>query len=865
VEDRTIEPNPCGVTVIEGPNEIGKSSLAEAIDLIFEHMDTTSKREVRSAQPADRDVGPEIEVDVETGPYRFTYFKRFLKRQETTLTVTAPKPESSTGREAHDRVRAILSETMDTNLWKALCVVQGASVAQADLTNAASLSEALDRAAGGEVAGERERTVYDAIHQEFSLYFTDGDSERKPLSDARQATKAAAAEVERMERELQSINDLVQRSARLENDVTELASQVDEARKNMERRQGEREDVERQEEHVRGIEETCQRAIDAEKRASKDAADRDALMERVKLAEKIVADLQKQAAESQPTLEAARETEDLLRSKLQQATESAKRASELVTVLAGDIDFHKDKLDLDLLSERRQKIDSWQSKKAAATDLLEHNQATDKLLNRLKTLSRDLDRAEAQLDAGSPKLLVKALDDISLEIDGKRLDLAKGKHHEASVGERVKLRIPHVAVVEVSAGTSLDEIVQRRDALREKVSEALEQAGVASVEEAERANLAQRDAERVVDDAVAAIKDNLRDLTFEEMLGKIERLTSKIETYPRSRSAGLAMPKNLDHARAEKKDAEAAAELAEKSMKALQAKHDAADKLYRELHERAQSRSVELRVEMKTLDERRSELAVARDHSSDAAITRAAEDAKSEARNSRHVLQEARRELDGRDPARIRELAENATTSCRRMSETLRRREDEKNGVVANLELLGEQGIYESLEDARSRLDHAEREHASVLAKAAAAAILWKTMKRKRDEARRAYAAPLRDSIIRLGRYIFDGSFTVELDETLAIVQRTLGGKTLPFDSLSVGAKEQLGLMTRLACSQIVDPDDGVPLIFDDTLGHTDPDRLEGMGAMLSHAGSRSQIIVLTCTPGRFRHIGAARTISLAG
>ena len=78
-----------------------------------------------------------------------------------------------------------------------------------------------------------------------------------------------------------------------------------------------------------------------------------------------------------------------------------------------------------------------------------------------------------------------------------------------------------------------------------------------------------------------------------------------------------------------------------------------------------------------------------------------------------------------------------------------------------------------------------------------------------------------------------------------------------------MGAQEQLSLLSRVACALTVDPADGAPLIFDDTLGNSDPDRLEAMGAMLAQAGEQCQMIVLTCTPDRFRHIGGATMISL--
>ncbi len=76
-----------------------------------------------------------------------------------------------------------------------------------------------------------------------------------------------------------------------------------------------------------------------------------------------------------------------------------------------------------------------------------------------------------------------------------------------------------------------------------------------------------------------------------------------------------------------------------------------------------------------------------------------------------------------------------------------------------------------------------------------------------------------------------------------------------------MGTKEQLGIITRLAVGMLVAEQDGAPVILDDTMGYTDPLRLRSMGAMLAHAGERCQIIILTCTPGRFDYVGSAQTL----
>jgi predicted ATP-binding protein involved in virulence len=70
-------PRPSGITIIEGENEAGKTSIAEALWLIFEQNDDSSSQLVRSLKPAGRDAATEIELEISTGPYRFTYFKRF--------------------------------------------------------------------------------------------------------------------------------------------------------------------------------------------------------------------------------------------------------------------------------------------------------------------------------------------------------------------------------------------------------------------------------------------------------------------------------------------------------------------------------------------------------------------------------------------------------------------------------------------------------------------------------------------------------------------------------------------------------------------------------------------------------------------
>jgi uncharacterized protein YhaN len=123
--------------------------------------------------------------------------------------------------------------------------------------------------------------------------------------------------------------------------------------------------------------------------------------------------------------------------------------------------------------------------------------------------------------------------------------------------------------------------------------------------------------------------------------------------------------------------------------------------------------------------------------------------------------------------------------------------------------------------------------------------------------------APLKEKIEKLGCLVFDDSFQVDISDELQIASRTVKGVTVPFDSLSGGTKEQLSLIFRSACSMIVAKDGGTPLILDDALGYTDPERLRLMGAVLGKAAKECQIVIFTCVPDRYCNVGEATVVAI--
>ena len=217
--------------------------------------------------------------------------------------------------------------------------------------------------------------------------------------------------------------------------------------------------------------------------------------------------------------------------------------------------------------------------------------------------------------------------------------------------------------------------------------------------------------------------------------------------------------------------------------------------------------------------------------------------------------------FEGASPESVDELLANAKAVCERANIDLRQEEQNLAVLTDRLQQAQADGRFETLEAAERELEHREAVLSSTRRRAEAVQLLWKTLNEYRDSARHAYVMPLKDAIERLGKIVFGAGFEVEIGDDWSLISRMLDGKTLPFDDLSVGAKEQLGILTRLAAAQIVSKHGGVPLIIDDALGFSDPSRLETMGAAIAAAGRQSQIVILTCTPGRFMHVGSANVV----
>lgn len=79
-----------------------------------------------------------------------------------------------------------------------------------------------------------------------------------------------------------------------------------------------------------------------------------------------------------------------------------------------------------------------------------------------------------------------------------------------------------------------------------------------------------------------------------------------------------------------------------------------------------------------------------------------------------------------------------------------------------------------------------------------------------------------------------------------------------PFNQLSIGTREQISVITRLAFADLLTEigSQSPPVILDDALVYSDDDRFEKMTKIISKSAQKYQIIILTCRPTLYADLG---------
>ena len=144
-----------------------------------------------------------------------------------------------------------------------------------------------------------------------------------------------------------------------------------------------------------------------------------------------------------------------------------------------------------------------------------------------------------------------------------------------------------------------------------------------------------------------------------------------------------------------------------------------------------------------------------------------------------------------------------------------------------------------------------------------AAARLYEVLDTAAREARERLAQPVIERIRPYLADLFPGS-EVWLGEDLDLAGLRGSDVKEPFDDLSGGAREQLSLLVRIGLAEVLGSSESWPLVLDDALVSTDPDRIRRVQRLLYQASRHMQILLFTCHGALFDELGPDRRVELS-
>ncbi|SCX33035.1 AAA family ATPase [Mycolicibacterium fluoranthenivorans] len=857
VAHRDIDFPDRGVVVISGANEIGKSSMIEALDLLLMSKDRSTKKEVKAVKPTHADVGSEVIAEISTGPYRFIYRKRFHKRAETELTVLSPRREQLTGDEAHERVLAMLDETVDTALWQAQRVLQATATAPVDLSGCDALSRALDVAAGaGDNTGgtDSDPLLIDRIDAEYLTYFTQTGRPTGVWAAAIQRLRDADAEVAARAAAVAEVDDAVNRHAVLTTTVAELAAQRDAAQVRLAQAREVAAAVERL---------TAERdkaalvaaAAEAKRGGSAAAvAERDRLRGEIDERSFAAAELISVAAESARAQAAARDEHAAAEQAAIAGEAAAEGTRTRVEAARGAVAALAARDEAARLAGKLARIDAATGELERVGAELASISITDALLREVEAAERAVERAADRAELASAHVELVALADIELRSGDQTTVLAAGQQWSAGVAAPTDIEIAGVLSARVVPGADAVDTAAALDAARQALGEVLHRCDAADAATARTLH-----ARRA---ACTATRDRLR-ATVDALTG--DETVEQLRTRHRVLCEGGPHPDgDLDAARAELDAALTAARAADRD---AQERRGLVARLATRLNEATVAASVlreKLGIAQAELTAAAERLAGERVVATDEALRQRAEADAEHARSAAAAVATLDAELAAAHPDLVTAALAEATAAAHAAERDRVAAATALADIATALRLYGTEGRKGALDTAESEREHAFSEYQRIERRARAAELLRSVMARHRESARLRYIEPFRGEIERLGRMVFGADFEVDIDSSLRICSRTVGGRTVGYESLSGGAKEQIGIVARLACASLVAKEDTVPVVIDDALGFSDPDRLTKMAAVFDAVGGDGQVIVLTCDPERYAGIADSHVIELS-
>jgi hypothetical protein len=842
-----------GLNIVIEPNESGKSTMLEALRAAFFIRHSANSKTTRSFRPHSDSVAPRVSVGFEIEGTAWSVTKQFLKSSSIELVGPTGRWQSD---EAEEKLQHLLGferqtgQGMDTEVQGALGLLWVAQATALDLAAPGrivrdTIRGALQEEVGVIVGGPRFDAVKARISKAYEELRTANGNPTKRLAAAIAAAKQARERREEAERLAAAFEERLaeleisrRRKAVLERDLADpteserkkqLEAELLIARNARERLSARRAEHSVARNEVDRLIELSTRFEEAVHLVKTTGKSRDAVVRRLA----VIAEEWNVAVE--------RERHD--REELEKAKSVRQAAAVALDAGRKSADQSARREAYAKAAARREETEKLE---AAFTELETLSRAAPSVaaLDELEELDRALLHARARLEAGAIRLQIDVHDDTPVTIDGRpaAASVEVTAATTLTVGTYATLRVLPPAGGLASAHADWE-------MARRGLADALAALGCESLASA-RAK---------TDDAKLALQE-MKSITL-----RIEALcpADPIIGLSAGRSALKALeipataPEGLDVLDVAALDTELSK--ANEAWAEREGRHQASGEILREVEQRHQKAAI---------DNAKASTEATAAEAALAALSRrvSADQVANELTDARRLLALRYKELaDAEANASVfdADALERRIANIDKAKAVADRQLVELTTSIARLEGVIEteapKGLVGEFAEAREEEKLAEAILVRTEAEADMLKLLLDRLRQAYDDASRQFLGPVTRRVATYVRRILPASEPAFGDE-LGLDRITRAGVEEETLVLSRGTQEQLGVLTRLAFADLL-LDRGLPvsLILDDPLVYSDDARLDAMTEILTEAGKRMQIIVLTCRERAFRHLDANR------
>ena len=845
-----------GITVLAGDNEEGKSTVLQALrTALFDRHNLTGDA-ADAMQPFGHKVRPEIGLVFEVDGSTYRLKKGYCQKPSAELITPTG---TFAGLAAEEKLQQLLrfhppgkgqgKPDQHHGIFGLFWVEQGRAFSPISLStdNRTALMGALEGEVGQVLGGSRGRALKDTIGAQYRSYFTDTGRPRNQFAEAISTVDRLQGEVAPLKAQLSQYETKVDELARTRE---RLALYAREGR--LARAQSELDQAQAKVAHISILDAAVRDAANGKTLADAGVQGPtahlkgrdDAIARETKDADALVA--------------ASEESNAADKELTEKSSEFASRVHELQTA-EGRLEATTNHLRAIEQQVERVRLDRDKARLAhafnearAADELARNARATATAIKvdvaavrRLRSLSQKLSEADAAL-AGSSTLIQFHLENAGVVLVGGSPAPQNG---DLSITDPTTFEIVNAGTLTVIPGG--EELSARRTAAesaRTLFRDALHQVSAETLAQAE--TLAEQRQQHLTDaDTQAQIVKAHAPDGIDELAVQLSNTQAFIDGLPEMEM----VVSDTDRA-----SAQTAHRDAEEKMKSARQRRDGCQKELTKAqqgHVRAQAT---LESAQKAAAESALELSRARALATDASLRQAVADAISRVSKAEAVLEATQHTLTAADPEASQLAFERARDGLKAIRDDIDSLTLTDERSASELRGMGQQGLGEIVQDLDGRLLLATAQRDRLSREAATLKLLNDTLGRAEQQARETFLAPVQTRVQPYLRLLLPETELVLSDSNLGVTHLRRNGQDEPFDSLSIGAREQVAVLTRLAFADLL-RERGItaPVVLDDALVNSDPHRFERMLLAIRRAAKNLQIIVLTCDEANWVQAGA--------